>query len=184
MGAGRAGSANLILMSIQANNLYTLFMLTDKYIFNRLKSKKQRKAPISKGPRVLVPGKVWYNVPDSLKKELNTHFPDVELIFHNGKYQVYRVLQKKNGSDDILLHEFTVQDPLGPWLVAHMLKHDSYRMFNFNNREQRVFDLFENEYTKHDEMLERKRREGNQRLAEAYKFMDNERVSVNFLGMK
>ena len=162
-------------------------MLTDKYIFNALKQKKQRTRPVSKGPRVLVPGgnKPFDNVPKSLKEECKRQFPDVEIIYNNkiNRFEVYRVLQKKNGADDILVHEFTIKDPLGPWLIAHMLKHDSFRKYNSDHRELLVNRELDDEYKKREEKHVAKRHEANERLIKAYEFVDKEKVSVSFTGL-
>lgn len=103
-----------------------------------------RKRPVTKRQRTLLAnqGKPWVNTgcSDTVKKSILQFFPDVELIFNptNNSVHVYRVLQREQfglvSGGDILIHEFRVKDPVGSWLVAHMLQHDSHRMYAPNKK--------------------------------------------------
>lgn len=103
-----------------------------------------RKRPVTKRQRALLAnqGKPWVNTgcSDFVKKEILKFFPDVELIHNpvNNTVHVYRILQREQlgsiSGGDILIHEFKVKDPVGSWLVAHLLQHDSHRKYAPNKK--------------------------------------------------
>lgn len=94
-----------------------------------------RKRPVTKRQRGVLPqgGRPWINTgcSEQVKAELLRYFPEVELIFNpiTKKVAVYRVLNRTGGSEDMLMHEFTLKAPVGSWLVTHMLQHDGYRKY-------------------------------------------------------
>lgn len=152
-------------------------MLTDNYLFNQ---KKERTRPIGKGPRSFIPGgnKPFEGVPKSIKEAVLQYFPEVELLYNKrvNKYGVYRLVEKKNGSDDILVHEFTIANPISNNLVSYMLREDSFRKYGPDQREKMVnreIDTQDKEHADKIKLLEYTRKV---RLKKAYENAYKERV--------
>ena len=90
------------------------------------------KKVLARGPRRRLPNpNPWTGLANtSIKNDVLALFPEIELI-HDPKtnnVHLYRVIRKgATKMDDVLIHEFKLKAPPGPWLLQHLCIHDSYR---------------------------------------------------------
>lgn len=128
-------------------------------------------------------GKPWTGlatISASLKRDLLLYFPELELIELNGKVHVYRRLDTHIvSSDNWMVYEFTLQIPPGAWLLEHLLKHDSYRIFKTDKfRLQRAMWQYDAEVKLEESKFDKKVQEIKDRLKEDLLFLYTGRESI------
>lgn len=75
---------------------------------------------------------MWHDFPIGVKEAMLKENPDIEVYWHPQRqtWEVYTILARKSGADDVLIHEFTLRYPPGIWLVNHLRENDVYNRVN------------------------------------------------------
>lgn len=129
-------------------------------------------------------GRSWEGINTSLKNSILQLFPEVELIKYRERYSLYRVIGKGGTpNNDLLIHEFTLKVPPGPWLLQHLLKHDAYRLFGVSplNKYQKFMDNLEAEKKK---KLDNYFDDYKSQIKKSVLRYAKNPISVNFQGLK